>query len=599
MDGTFSTTSADWWKSQNNFFSTTSADAWDTSKWRWATTSSDYWLTTKSFSSFSTTSADYWETTKWRWATTSSDHWLTLNQALAFSTTSASYFLSQNQSLGFGTSSSDYWLSQHGKGFFFSTTSADAWDATKARWSTTSSQYFERTLWRWATSFANYFESTQTRWATTSSDYWLTQNCGQAFSTTSADAFLGTKSSDDITQGSANKYYATALFATDLAATTTDALRSGGAVSIPAASGGTNGYLSSADWNAFNTKFATTSSDYWISQFGKGFFFSTTSANTWDAAQFRWSTTSTDYWKTANNFFSTTSTDAWDAMKNRWATTSATYFESTQWRWSTSSSNYWETTQTRWATTSSAYFLSQNQGAAFSTQHQLPHQRVNHHPAHHSLERLERPAVIHAGFPLECLFNNHERAIHRKRRREHHRADGDGQLFLSGQWYLEQQWQRRHWDDEPYIHARFVQRRKQHRRPDRNYTNPNSGSAAGALLSLKTDGGQSFLYRTSNAYGSGVADDTVLQDLGGGDIVMYGASEIARFTNSGNVGIGNTNPSYKLDVNGFVNVDATAGGYKQGGTTIFTPPRPRISCSWGTRDRTTSATVQTTCALLR
>ena len=142
---------------------------------------------------------------------------------------------------------------------------------------------------------------------------------------------------------------------------------SGGAVSIPAASGSTNGYLSSTDWNAFNTKFATTSSDYWISQFGKGFFFSTTSANAWDAAQFRWSTTSTDYWKTANNFFSTTSADAWDVTKNRWATTSATYFESSQWRWSTSSSNYWETTQTRRATTSSAYFLSQNQGAAFST----------------------------------------------------------------------------------------------------------------------------------------------------------------------------------------------------------------------------------------
>ena len=142
---------------------------------------------------------------------------------------------------------------------------------------------------------------------------------------------------------------------------------SGGAVSIPAASGSTDGYLSSGDWNAFNTKFATTSSDYWISQFGKGFFFSTTSANAWDAAQFRWSTTSTDYWKTANNFFSTTSADAWDVTKNRWATTSATYFESSQWRWSTSSSNYWETTQTRWATTSSAYFLSQNQGAAFST----------------------------------------------------------------------------------------------------------------------------------------------------------------------------------------------------------------------------------------
>ena len=345
------------------------------------------------------------------------------------------------------------------KGYFFATTSADYWDTTKWRWATTSQNAWEATQSRWATSSANYFESTQTRWATTSSDYWLTVNCGQAFSTTSANAFLGTKSTDDIAQGSANKYYATAIFATDLAATTTDALReggtnkyytdqradarinatssigtltsapnlgtvattltgflkatagalstaainlasditgilpvgnggtgwaniaasaipygsgagalatttagtggyvlaylngvpawtatttfsaplsySGGAVSIPAASGGTNGYLSSTDWNAFSTKFATSSSDFWLSQYAKGFFFSTTSASAWDSLQFRWATTSTAYW---------------DSTQFRWATTSADY----------------ESGKSRWATTSPT-ILSQNQGAAFST----------------------------------------------------------------------------------------------------------------------------------------------------------------------------------------------------------------------------------------
>ena len=53
---------------------------------------------------------------------------------------------------------------------------------------------------------------------------------------------------------------------------------SGGGVSIPAANGGTDGYLSSTDWNTFSAKFATTSSDFWLSQYAKGFFFSTTSA---------------------------------------------------------------------------------------------------------------------------------------------------------------------------------------------------------------------------------------------------------------------------------------------------------------------------------
>ena len=90
------------------------------------------------------------------------------------------------------------------------------------------------------------------------------------------------------------------------------------------------GHVRSGGW-------ATTSSDWWLSQYAKGFFFSTTSA---------------DFWKSGNNFFSTSSVNYW---------------ESAQWRWSTTSNDYWETTQTRWATTSASYFLSQNQGAAFST----------------------------------------------------------------------------------------------------------------------------------------------------------------------------------------------------------------------------------------
>ena len=132
-DGTFSTTSADWWRLQSNFFSTTSVNAWEATQWRWSTssalgfeatqwrwstTSSDYWLTQQNVSAFSTTSADYWDTTKFRWATTSSDYWKSVNN-------------------------------------FFSTTSANAWEATQWRWATTSANYFESTQWRWATSSSN------------------------------------------------------------------------------------------------------------------------------------------------------------------------------------------------------------------------------------------------------------------------------------------------------------------------------------------------------------------------------------------------------------------------------------------------------------
>ena len=174
VDGSFSTTSADYWETQQWRWSTSSSQYFESTQWRWSTTSSDFWDSTKarwSTSSasyflsqnqplafgtssndfwlsqyakgffFSTTSADYWQSQRNFFSTTSAQYFLSVNQGPAFSTTSASYFLSQNQSLGFGTSSSDYWLSQYGKGFFFSTTSADAWDATKARWSTSS--------WRW------------------------------------------------------------------------------------------------------------------------------------------------------------------------------------------------------------------------------------------------------------------------------------------------------------------------------------------------------------------------------------------------------------------------------------------------------------------
>ena len=203
----FATTSSDNWIAQYGkgfFFSTTSTDAWDATKARWSTSSALGFEATQW--RWATTSSDYWDSTKARWATTSQNAWEATQSRWA--TSSASYFKSTQTR--------------------WATTSTDYWESRQARWATTSSQYFESTQWRWATSSADYFESTQTRWATTSSDYWLTQNRGQAFSTTSANAFLSTKSTDDIAQGSANKYYATALFATDLAGTTTDALREGG-----------------------------------------------------------------------------------------------------------------------------------------------------------------------------------------------------------------------------------------------------------------------------------------------------------------------------------------------------------------------------------
>ena len=132
-DGTFSTTSADWWKLQSNFFATTSVNAWEATQWRW-----------------STSSALGFEATQWRWSTTSSDYWLTQQNVSAFSTTSADYW--DTTKIRWATTSSDYWKSVNN---FFSTTSANAWEATQWRWATTSANYFESTQWRWATSSSN------------------------------------------------------------------------------------------------------------------------------------------------------------------------------------------------------------------------------------------------------------------------------------------------------------------------------------------------------------------------------------------------------------------------------------------------------------
>lgn len=107
------------------------------------------------------------------------------------------------------------------KGYFFSTTSADAWDSTKSRWSTTSNTY------------------------------WLTQ-----------------QTTDGLAQGSTNKYFANSLVDTWL-----------GTKSL-----GVFWSTTSADyWHTTknDVAFSTTSADYWISLYQKGFFFSTTSADYW------------------------------------------------------------------------------------------------------------------------------------------------------------------------------------------------------------------------------------------------------------------------------------------------------------------------------
>ncbi|HEY0010311.1 MAG TPA: helix-turn-helix domain-containing protein, partial [Candidatus Paceibacterota bacterium] len=112
---------------------------------------------------------------------------------------------------------------------------------------------------------------------------------GYYFSTTSAAYFESTQGprtaddlsdndTDDLGEGTGNLYYTLARFAAALAGTTTDAL----------AEGTTNIYYTDARVLSY------------LDTFSKNYFFSTTS---------------TDYWKTQNDFFSTTSSNAWLATK--------------------------------------------------------------------------------------------------------------------------------------------------------------------------------------------------------------------------------------------------------------------------------------------
>ena len=361
-------------------FSTTSADYWDTTKWRWATTSTDYW-----------------ETTQTRWATTSSDYWLAqkttdniaegsnlyfntnrVASVIAATTTDAlaqgtmNKYYSTNLFAGSLAGTTTDALREGSTNLYFTanrvasviagtTTTALAEGANKyytdaradARINATSSigtLTSAPNLGTLATTLSGFLKATAgvlstalinlagditgilpvgnggTGWASIAASAIPYGNGSGVLATTSA----GTAGYVLAYLNGVPAWTATTTFSAPLS-------YSSGAVSIAAANGGTDGYLSSTDWNTFNTKFATTSSDFWISQYGKGFFFSTTSANYWDSTIARWATTSSAYW------------------------------ESTQFRWATTSSDYWESGKWRWATTSAGYFLSQNQGAAFST----------------------------------------------------------------------------------------------------------------------------------------------------------------------------------------------------------------------------------------
>ena len=86
--------------------------------------------------------------------------------------------------------------------------------------------------------------------------------------------------------------------------------------------------------------------------------------------------------------------------------------------------------------------------------------------------------------------------------------------------------------------------------------NTNAGNLVRAGMEFTTDGGTTYLYRTSNAYATAAdQNDTVLADQGGGDIVIQSVTEVARFKNGGGMDLVGT-----IGIGGSVYASAWVGG---------------------------------------
>ncbi|MBL8158405.1 hypothetical protein JNK62_02650 [bacterium] len=457
----FSTTSNDYWMSQRNFFSTTSANYWQTTRDFFSTTSAAYFLGQNQGAAFSTTSANYWESqqtartaddlsnnsiedlsdvaamtenygdllywngSSWADIATSSLGLVTSSELGAYLSL-ASWYATTTDGLDEGSANLYFtnarvqsYLDTVGKGYFFSTTSADAWKDQRNFFSTTSAAYFSSVGLAFSTTSNDYWASVRNFFSTTSASYFLSQNQGAAFSSTSANYFI--HSSTTVPKlytsntwtggnifGNATTSYATTtnLFITDTFAgaglgacnasgdklvynantkkfeCAADAGAGGGITSLRAQySGSQTGsaqvFATSSDTNLQLT--ITSSGDthtftpVWsgVLAVGRG---GTGISSTPNYGQVLvgdglggYMLAATSSLGLSSASFSTTSADYWQSQRNFFSTTSTDYWKTQNNFFSTTSSDYWMTERNFFSTTSASYFLSQNQGNAFST----------------------------------------------------------------------------------------------------------------------------------------------------------------------------------------------------------------------------------------
>jgi|GEM_PF-5580843 len=303
LANSFSTTSAAYWKTQNDFFSTTSSNAWlATKSTSNLTEGSNLYYTDTRVSTlldtygkgyfFSTTSAAYWKTQNDFFSTTSSNAWLATKSTsdlaegtnLYYTTTRFDNRLSATTSLPnitslaslatVGTITSGTWQGTAVADTYVSdalSISGGTINNTPIGASSPSTAIFTNATTTNATTTNLYASSAITlgsdritdftgtgltnsggaltlnatgdwtgtfdgqegsyylanSFSTTSAAYYLSQNTGAAFSTTSTNYWLSTKTTDNLTEGATNQYWTLGRFAGALAGTTTTALAEG------------------------------------------------------------------------------------------------------------------------------------------------------------------------------------------------------------------------------------------------------------------------------------------------------------------------------------------------------------------------------------
>lgn len=411
----FSTTSADYWKTVNNFFSTTSADYWETQQAArggssgFSTTSANYWSSLGL--SFSTTSANAWRSTLWEnnfpftpqtWgnSTTSVMGFLTGGIVVnAASSTFSGATTTFTNAVQIGASASgQHRLSvmpsaSQMDGSGFSTGGAVFIDTTNTGGSALNlhTSFGTGSLGRL---FNVICDST-----TFDSECANIQSNGPAVS---ALGVIGSstnkgviKASSRSTQGSASADANAAVYSGDIAGDNTPGSTAAQGYFM-FSTGSTTGNLLTlrdpntdrfvVDANGRTRIGATTTFDGLLTlsklanfTFATSSFYSTggldltagcfsirgTCISGSSGTDIQFSTTSADYYTSLGLSFSTTSADAWKGARNFFSTTSADYYKSVNNYFSTTSADYWKTQNNFFSTTSANYWASL--GLAFST----------------------------------------------------------------------------------------------------------------------------------------------------------------------------------------------------------------------------------------